>query len=104
VTDFRHAHCKGHLQRLDEWIRRKLRCLRLKQCKRPKAIADFLQGLGVPQWRAWMLALTGQGRWRMALSYQATGAMALAWLKQQGLVPVTGRYLALQTEGNRRGT
>ncbi len=87
MTDFRHAHCKGHLQRLDEWIRRKLRCLRLKQCKRPKAIADFLQGLGVPQWRAWMLALTGQGRWRMALSYQATGAMALAWFKQQGLVP-----------------
>ncbi len=104
VTYFRHAHCKSHLQRLDEWIRRKLRCLRLKQCKRPKAIADFLQGLGVPQWRAWMLALTGQGRWRMALSYQATGAMALAWFKQQGLVPVTGRYLALQTEGNRRGT
>ncbi len=104
VTSFRHAHCKGHLQRLDEWIRCKLRCLRLEQCQRPKAIADFLQGLGVPQWRAWMLALTGQGRWRMALSYQATEAMTRAWFKQQGLVPVTGRYLALQTEGNRRGT
>ncbi len=51
-----------------------------------------------------MLALTGKGWWRMALSYQATEAMALAWFKQQGLVPVTGRYLALQTEGNRRGT
>jgi RNA-directed DNA polymerase len=104
VAYFRHAHCKGHLQRLDEWIRRKLRCLRLKQCKRPKAIADFLQGLGVPEWRAWMLALTGKGWWRMALSYQATEAMTLAWFKQQGLVPVTDRYLALQTEGNRRGT
>ncbi len=104
VTYFRHAHCKSHLQRLDEWIRRKLRCLRLKQCKRPKAIADFLQGLGVPEWRAWMLALTGKGWWRMALSYQATEAMTLAWFKQQGLVPVTDRYLALQTEGNRRGT
>jgi RNA-directed DNA polymerase len=104
VTYFRHAHCKSHLQRLDEWIRRKLRCLRLKQCKRPKAIADFLQGLGVPEWRAWMLALTGKGWWRMALSYQATEAMTLAWFKQQGLVPVTDRYLALQTDGNRRGT
>ncbi len=52
VTYFRHAHCKGHLQRLDEWIRRKLRCLRLKQCKRPKAIADLLQGPGV---RGWLL-------------------------------------------------
>ena len=104
VNYFRHAHCKSHLQRLDEWIRRKLRCLRLKQCKRPKAIADFLQGLGVPEWRAWMLALTGKGWWRMALTYQATEAMTLAWFKRQGLVPVTDRYLALQTEGNRRGT
>ncbi len=104
VSYFRHAHCKSHLQRLDEWIRRKLRCLRLKQCKRPKAIADFLQRLGVPAWRAWMLALTGKGWWRMALTYQATEAMTLAWFKQQGLIPVTDQYLALQTEGNRRGT
>ncbi len=27
LTGFRHAHCKSHLQRLDEWVRRKLRCL-----------------------------------------------------------------------------
>ncbi len=104
VAYFRHAHCKSHLQRLDKWIRRKLRCRRLKQCKRPKAIADLLQGLGVPKWRAWILALTGKGWWRMALSYSATEAMTLAWFKQQGLVPVTDRYLALQTEGNRRGS
>ena len=104
VGYFRHAHCKRHLQRLDEWIRRKLRCVRLKQCKRTKAIADFLQGLGVPEWRAWILALTGKGWWRMALSYQATEAMTLAWFVRQGLVPVADRYLALQTDGNRRGT
>ena len=40
----------------------------------------------------------------MALSYQATEAMILTWFRQQGLVPVTDWYLALQTEGNRRGT
>ncbi len=104
MTYFRHAHCKKHLQRLDEWTRRKLRCLRLKQCKRKKAIADFLQGLGVPEWRAWMLALTGKGWWRMALSYQATEAMTLAWFEKQGLIALTNRYLVLQADGNRRGT
>ncbi len=36
VAYFRHAACKSHLQRMDEWIRRKLRCLRLKQCKRAR--------------------------------------------------------------------
>ncbi len=104
VTYFRHAHCKKHLQGLDEWIRRKLRCLRLKQCKRKKVIADFLRGLGVPEWRAWILALTGKGWWRMALSYQATEAMTLAWFEKQGLIALTNRYLVLQADGNRRGT
>jgi len=104
VTYFRHARCTSHLQRLDKWIRRKLRCLRLKHCKCTKAQADFLRSLGVPEWRAWILALSGKGWWRKALSYQATEAMTLAWFQAQGLGPLTERYLALQTEGNRRGT
>ena len=36
VAYYRHAACKRHLIRMDGWIRRKLRCLRLKQCKRAK--------------------------------------------------------------------
>ncbi len=104
VTYFRHARCKSHLRRLDEWIRRKLRCLRLKHCKRTKAQADFLQSLGVPEWRAWILALSGKGWWRKALSYPATEAMTLDWFIDQGLIPLADYHLALQTEGNRRGT
>ena len=104
MTYFRYARCKSHLRRLDQWIRRKLRCVRLKQCKRTKAQADFLQSLGVPEWRAWILALSGKGWWRKALSYQATEAMTLAWFAKQGLIPLTYRYLALQMDGNRRGT
>ena len=34
-------------QELDEWTRRKLRCLRLKQCKHPKGIRRFLESIGV---------------------------------------------------------
>jgi len=104
VTYFRHARCQSRLRDLDAWIRRKLRCLRLKHCKRAKAQADFLQSLGVPEWRAWILALSGKGWWRKALSYQATEAMTLAWFQAQGLVPLLDRHSALQTEGNRRGT
>lgn len=104
VTYFRHARCKSHLQHLDTWIRRKLRCVRLKHCKRTKAQADFLRSLGVPEWRAWILALSGKGWWRKALSYQANEAMTLAWFIDQGLIPLADHHLALQTEGNRRGT
>ena len=57
VTYFRHAQSQYALRNLDGWLRRKLRCVRLKQCKRVKTIADFLQGNDVPEWRAWRLPL-----------------------------------------------
>jgi RNA-directed DNA polymerase len=96
VTYFRYAECKSHLQRLDKWTRHKLRCVKLKQRKRPKPIADFLQSLGVPEWRAWLLALSGKGWWRMACTPQASEAMTIAWFKEQGLVSLVDRYVALK--------
>jgi RNA-directed DNA polymerase len=96
VTYFRYAECKTHLQGLDEWIRRKLRCVRLKQRKRAKPIADFLQGLGLPAWRAWPLAASGKGWWRKAGSPQAHEAMSTIWFRAQGLVSLSDRYAALQ--------
>jgi RNA-directed DNA polymerase len=96
VTYFRYAACKTHLHRLDEWIRHKLRCVKLKQRKRSKPIADFLQSLGVPEWRAWLLALSGKGWWRKAGSPQAHEGMTVAWFKKQGLVSLVDRYVALK--------
>lgn len=46
VTYFRHAAMKSHLVALNGWIRRKLRCVRLKQCKRVKPMVDFLRPAG----------------------------------------------------------
>jgi RNA-directed DNA polymerase len=96
VTYFRHAACKSHLKRLDEWIRRKLRCVRLKQRKRAKPIADFLQHLGVTEEHAWMLALSGKGWWRKSGTSQAHQAMSIAWFRVQGLVSLSHRYAELQ--------
>ena len=96
VTYFRYAECKKHLQELDKWIRRKLRCVKLKQRKRPKPIVDFLQSLGVPAWRAWQLALSGKGWWRKAGSPQASEAMTIAWFKKTRLVSLADRYVALK--------
>jgi RNA-directed DNA polymerase len=96
VTYFRHAGCKRHLQRLDEWIRRKLRCVRLKQRKRAKSVADFLQSQGVPEWSAWILALSGKGWWRKSGTPQAHQAMDIAWFRAQGLVSLSERHAELQ--------
>jgi RNA-directed DNA polymerase len=104
VLYYRHAACKTHLQRLGEWLRRKLRCVILKRLKRTKTIADFLRRLGVPEWRAWLLALSGKGWWRMAGSPQAAEAMSLQWFAKQKLIDPVQKYEALNNQGNRRGT
>jgi RNA-directed DNA polymerase len=96
VTYFRYASCRTYLQRLDAWLRRKLRCVRLKQRKRARSIADFLQRLGVPKNRSWTTAACGKGWWRMAASPAAHEAMTPAWFKSLGLVCLTDRYAALQ--------
>jgi RNA-directed DNA polymerase len=70
--------------------------VRLKQRKRAKSIADFLQSLGVPEWSAWILALSGKGWWRKSGTPQANQAMSIAWFKEQGLVSLSERYAELQ--------
>lgn len=92
---FQLAAMKGHLQRLDEWIRRRLRCVRIKQCKRSYGIAKFLQRHGLPEWRAWLLALSSKGWYRMAGTPQAAEAMPVAWFKEQGLINLVDCYTTL---------
>jgi RNA-directed DNA polymerase len=102
VTYFRHAACQGALRELDAWLRRKLRCVRLKQCKRAKPIADFLVKLGVPARRAWPLAVSGKGWWRVSGSPPAQEAMTVQWFGALGLVSLSAHHAALQPAGNRR--
>jgi RNA-directed DNA polymerase len=96
VAYYRHTKAKGVLGNLDSWIRRKLRCVRLKQRKRAKSITDFLHGLGVPWHQCWTTAASGKGWWRLAHSPAAQHGMTNAWFKQQGLVTLLTRYLELQ--------
>lgn len=96
VTYFRLAEAKRPLQDLDQWTRCKLRCARLKQRKRAKSIATFLQQLGVPKPQTWTTAACGKGWWRMAHTPSAQQAMNNQWLQDQGLVALTARYLELR--------
>lgn len=104
VTYYRYARAQKDLCKIDGWLRRKLRCVRLKQCKRTRTIAMFLQECGIPEWRAWILALSGKGWWRMAGSPQAHEAMSTAWFDRLGLVSLARHHAALNRIGNRRGT
>lgn len=96
VTYFRHAEARGVLNQLDKWVRRKLRCVRLKQRKRASGIASFLRNLGVPRNRCWTTAASGKGWWRMSHTPAAQQGMNNVWFRTQGLIELVPRYLALQ--------
>jgi len=49
LTYFRYARCRRVLRNLDAWIRRKLRCFKIKQCKRVITLQRFLKSRGGPK-------------------------------------------------------
>ena len=96
IIYYRLAACRFELQCLDEWIRRKLRCYRLKQCKRGKTIARFLQRLGASPSLAHRVASSGKGWWRLALTRPAHQAMSGDWFATQGLQSLVAKYDSLR--------
>jgi RNA-directed DNA polymerase len=96
INYFSCAKCKRLLQDLDGWIRRKLRCYRLKQCKRVITIKRLLRSLGVPNWQSWILALSGKGWWRKSGCPQVHQAMNLKWFEDLGLYNMSNNYALLQ--------
>ncbi len=93
---FHIAKCKNLLRNLDAWIRRKLRCYRLKQCKRAITLKRFLRSLGVPNWQSWILALSGKGWWRKSGCPQVHQAMNLKWFEDLGVFNMSVKYSLLQ--------
>ena len=83
------------LEGLDGWIRRKLRCIKLKHCKRAYAIAKFLKSRGIKPHYAWEIAQSGKGWWRLAYTPQAHEAMGVGWSQEEGLKSLRGIYLSL---------
>lgn len=94
VQYFRHASCKKLLESLDAWIRRKVRCYRLKQLKKPHTIAKTLIKMGVPEWSAWLVALSGKGLWRLSGTPQLNTAMNLKWFETLGLKSLLKIYMS----------
>ncbi len=92
---FRLAECRGLMKEMDAWTRRKLRCYRLKQCKRVIGIVRFLTKEGVQEYSAFMLALSGKGWWRLSRTHQANQAMPNGWFDRQGLISMEKECLKL---------
>ena len=96
VGYFKLAKAKGKMTELDGWTRRKLRCVKLKQCKRAVGIARFLMERGIKPDAAWCLAGSGKGWWRIALSPQSHRAMGMDWFRELGVTSFADRYEAVK--------
>jgi RNA-directed DNA polymerase len=94
---FRYGMVKTLFPELDQWIRRKLRCYRLKQLKRAKAIAGFLMSRGVGSDASWMLGGSGKGWWRLSRTRQLHKAMGREWFSEIGLFNLSDHYARLST-------
>ena len=70
---------------IDGWIRRKLRCYRLKQCGRKYTIVKLLSNLGCPIRKSWGVAMYSQGWWNMSKKVAVGQTMNIKWFREQGL-------------------
>jgi RNA-directed DNA polymerase len=75
----------SNFEGLDGWIRRKLRCYRLKQCGRRYTIFKLLRSLGVNERKSWNVVMYSQGWWQMSMKTAVGHAMNLQWFSQLGL-------------------
>jgi RNA-directed DNA polymerase len=92
---FRYAKMKKRMETLDGWIRRKLKCFRLKQCKRIIGIVRWLRKLGVTEQLSWLTALSGKGWWRLSNSPGPSIGMNNLWFAKQGYYSLYENYIAL---------
>ena len=84
----------SNLRDLDGWIRRKLRCYKLKQCGRKYTIFKLLRKFGIADNTSWNVVMYSQGWWNMTTKVAVNKAMNVKWFAQQGL-----QSLALRISG-----
>jgi len=87
----------SQLRALDGWIRRKLRCYKLKQKKRNFTIAKYLITLGVKAHSAWNTAKSSKGWWRLSKSPALHQALNNGGFEQLGLINLQNQSIRLKS-------
>jgi len=93
---FRLAEVKGVFEELDQWIRRKLRCLLWRQWKRVKTRAKNLIKRGLDEERAWEFATNGHDPWWNAGASHMNEAFPKKYFAASGLVALLDQLYKLQ--------
>lgn len=92
---FCQATMRRKMEKIDRWIRHKLRCYKLKQCKSVIGVVRWLRKLGVEETLNWRTALSVKCWWRLSNSPAANIGMNNQWFAEQGYYSLSAHYLSL---------
>lgn len=93
LSYFRLVESKSIFRDMDSWIRRRLRCYRLKQRKRRYPTVTFLTQLGINARDAWNLAMSRKGWWTKSRNPIINSALPNVWFERLGLTSLHQRYI-----------
>lgn len=93
VNYFKIADMRKLLNKLDEWLRRRIRMCYWKRWKRIKTKHDNLVKLGIDNSKAWEYANTRKGYWRISKSPILSRTLTNERLRRQGFPTLTETYL-----------
>jgi RNA-directed DNA polymerase len=95
VAYFRMVEVKASFEELDQWLRRKLRCILWRQWKRPKTRLKKLVERGIDKDRAAKSASNGHGPWWNAGASHMNEAVPTRVFRKLGLVSLLDEHRRL---------
>lgn len=95
---FRMARMTRRLERLEGWLRRRIRCFRLKLCKRASGIFRFFRSRGLPEFRIWIFIGSSRSWFARAGLHAAHEAMNIDWFNEIGLYSLSANYRLFSKE------
>ena len=94
INYFKLADIKSILERMDEWMRHKIRAIYWKQWKRVRTKFKKLRSLGLPEKIVYELANSRKGVWRSSLVLNV--ALTNKKIASLGYIPMTDYYLKVR--------
>lgn len=85
-----------HLDELDWWLRRRLRCLLWRQWQAPRTRERKLASLGIAPERTWKSSVNGRGAWWNAGAKHMNQALPTSYFARMGLAYLRNTVQELQ--------
>jgi RNA-directed DNA polymerase len=96
INYFRLSSVKIAFEELDEWIRRRLRCVIWQHWKKPRTRAKKLIQRGIEKETAYISAYNGRGAWWNSGRAHMNLAFPAKWFAEQGLISLLSQHHRFQ--------